>query len=292
MKEYYNVLANEDIDDEDITYGIRDEYMYLVGYYGKYDTLHSLTIETSDGESLALGTVRRIIQELEENNHNQDFLVSQRIVNELQRKYIECGIVYFLIYFFPSDDFFEFQVELLRNGYFPLYPPFQQAILILMKSTDVDDLIKMAIGSGSFFHRKFYAYAMGFFRRVDVISKCIDIRPTRDMMSFIYDAVVGALDAGAEKEAMDICSMLSRLPVDEKGLKLTKEITKSPTVFKYLVEHKYTSPFFAFKAALLSNNVELVNWILPHLSEKEVVMAYKLAYIRGDIDIADVLRSM
>jgi hypothetical protein len=42
----------------------------------------------------------------------------------------------------------------------------------------------------------------------------------------------------------------------------------------------------------LSNNVELVNWILPHLSEKEVVMAYKLAYIRGDIDIADVLRSM
>jgi hypothetical protein len=63
-------------------------------------------------------------------------------------------------------------------------------------------------------------------------------------------------------------------------------------VFKYLVEHKYTSPFFAFKAALLSNNVELVNWILPHLSEKEVVMAYKLAYIRGDMDVVETLGSM
>jgi hypothetical protein len=132
---------------------------------------------------------------------------------------------------------------------------------------------------------------MGFFRRVDVVIKCIELSPTKDMISFIYDAVIGALDAGAEKEAMDICSMLSRLPVDEKGLKLTKDITKSPTVFKYIVEHKYTSPFFAFKAALLSNNVELVSWIVPHLSETEVSMAYKLAYIRGDMDIADVLRS-
>jgi hypothetical protein len=283
-------------------------------------------MDYKDGENLTLGTLRRIIEELRQNetdrqtgdNNSQsrddnsqsgddnsqsgdDFRCNHSIFGELLRKYTESGVIYFLFFLLPSFDFIELQLELLRNKYHPSYPIFKQSIdllrdrdnntLFFLPPRNIDDLIQAAINSTTPICR-FYAYAMGFLRRLDVIRKCIELSPTKDMISFIYDAVIGALDAGAEKEAMDICSMISRLPAIVTKLKLTKDITKSPTIFKYLVEHKYTSPFFAFKAALLSNNVELVSWIIPYLSEREVVMAYKLAYIRGDIDIAETLSYM